>query len=510
MSTNHHHSVGNGVSHHYESGDENWALQAQIEDLTAQLTRTASITKAITDLLSSISDRLDILESRSTDEEVLPQPSDFARQPEAETGQEVGEDDFDDFTVSEISGHAEEHASSPIIVPQSELEDALRIVTKACGRQPGDYTSLLRIQSGRREVNLSCFNGEVLLSQSVFADVPVPADFAVPARQMRELIKALPDSSIAMEIEETRVLVRCESFSQGLEVGSAESFPEFDYGAEDLMLEVPCGLFHQALARTEYIAERSAGDARTYRQGVYLEHRDGITSIVATQGHTLGAYDIETGEQFGNVTLLIPQAAAKLLLEHTPAEGGGKVKVFQRDGFAFFEVPQFITGNRTKVLHIPLLIGARLLTEKYPEWRRILHCDGESSLTVDAKVLSTTVKRVTVGLKDAVVGLSAQQGLLTVAGRKGDDIHASQSLTAEREGQNTEIALSAEYLTGVLDRLSGEVTLQISSPTQPQDRCCGAPQLPIHNNAGPPVGLAVFHGHPQHMGVAFQLLRRIQ
>jgi DNA polymerase-3 subunit beta len=310
---------------------------------------------------------------------------------------------------------------------------------------------------------LTVYATDLELSLKSSISVVSDGDFegVVPARLFYDTIRSLDDTSITIDVEErNRLKVNWGkgevtiSYIDSSEFPEIPSFPTDDNEAADIFsISMKGTELKYALDKTSFAISKE--EIRPAMMGTLFEFSEEGLRFVATDGHRLvnllfTNVSTETAGNFivaGNVTSILQ----KVLDER-------EVKIY------------FSQSHATFILNDMELI-ARLISERYPDYKAVIPLENEYTLIVNPKELLSSVKRMMLftAIKMRKVKLALSPDKIEVSA-EDIDLGASgkEEVASAYDGEPMEIGFNATYLSDVLSHLSDneEVHFKLHTPNK--------------------------------------------
>ena len=279
----------------------------------------------------------------------------------------------------------------------------------------------------------------------------------LPARQIMDVTRCLPDTVIRMESEETTSSVKIlyDDSQINLKGYPPDQFPALPEVAEQSSFAVAQGLLKEMIRQTIYAV--SQDKTRPLFTGVLFEHGEKFR-LVATDTHRLALREAESA------------AAA----DQEDAQKPENVIV---PGSALVELVRIMRGEeetvqvKTSKSHISFhmkdtLLVSRLITGQFPAYRQIIPNHFSARLTMNTQDLNNALNRAALLINEEApvlrFNLEEGQSLISVNTLSG---WIKETLKASYQGEPMEIFFNARYLLETLRVIPGEeVTLNFTSP----------------------------------------------
>lgn len=198
---------------------------------------------------------------------------------------------------------------------QENLARGLSIVGRAVSTRstlPVLANVLLATDEGR--LKLSATNLEIVITCWVGAKVEEEGAITVPARTISDLVNALPQEQVQMELqEETHTLhlacARTEANIRGID---HQEFPLVPQADDDPRVRLDPAEFKEMINQVAFAA--ATDDARPTLTGIYTHIEPGQVTMASTDGFRLSVRSLETGDGISDERILIIPARALIEL----------------------------------------------------------------------------------------------------------------------------------------------------------------------------------------------------
>ena len=296
---------------------------------------------------------------------------------------------------------------------------------------------------------------EVGVSVSAAADVSAEGRAVLPGRLLLDVVRALPEGQVSIELRaaEGDVELRSGSATFHLRTLRTEDFPPLPEPAADGKVKLPVGAFVATVATVVRSASRD--ETRPVLTGVLVSAVGAELLMVATDSYRLSVkrtrLEAEIASSFeANVPARALQELARIAGED------GELTLSLRDGQVVFELPG-------------ALLCSRLIDGQFPNHRQLLPENVEHELRLSTAEMASVVRRVSLlAQKNAPLRLSFAEGELTVSAETPDVGEARESLPVPFHGESFEIGFNPEFLRDGLESVeSDELVLKLINPVRP-------------------------------------------
>ncbi len=333
-----------------------------------------------------------------------------------------------------------------------ELKIGVQELSRALARSQGivEKKSTMPILS---HVLLDAAKGDALHVAATDLDVSVSSDHAcevlkegrvaVPAKQLFEIVKALPEREAVLKRAQNNYLEVKSGAAEFRLVGlPAEDFPALPRFDKVHLVKVEPRPLLEMIELTAFAV--SSDETRYNLNGVFFEPAGGTLRTVATDGHRLSLAERKLpGEFHVKKGVILPRKGLgemkKLLLE---AEDG--------------EAKLGFVENSAVVQRPGVKLVMRLIEGVFPDYRQVIPKQGEKSFSVGRDRLLDALRRVSLVSSDKAhaVKLELGPGLLRVTSQNPDLGEAKEEVPVEYQGEPLKIGFNARYLIDVLGALA--------------------------------------------------------
>jgi DNA polymerase III subunit beta len=310
-----------------------------------------------------------------------------------------------------------------------------------------------------QELTLSSFDYDVSAQASLPVTVEEEGSVLVPGRLLTEITRSLPPRRVEVRVDASRTIVTCGSAQFSLLM-----LPEEDYPALPEMPPsigtVESDVFAAAVAQVATAAGRD--DTLPALTGVRVEIERDTLTLVATDRYRLAVRELRwnpaqpelsaavlvPGKALSDTARALTSGAEVSIALALPGESG--------DGMIGFEG----SGRRATT---------RLLGGEFPRYQALLPEHVNATAELPAALLSESVKRVAlVAERNTPVRLSFSAGQLLLEAGTGDEAQAAETLEANYEGEDTQIAFNPQYLLDGLTAMDSDtIRISFTAPAKP-------------------------------------------
>ncbi|HET8732695.1 MAG TPA: DNA polymerase III subunit beta [Anaeromyxobacteraceae bacterium] len=352
-----------------------------------------------------------------------------------------------------------------------ELKIGAQELARALGRSQGIVEKkstmpilshvLLEAKKGGM-LHVSATDLDLSVSSEHPCDVQKEGALAVPAKQLFEIVRALPEPEVTLKKAGNNYLeVRCGPSEFRIVGLPAEDFPALPRFEKVPFVDVTPAELLEQIDRTSFAA--STDETRYNLNGVFFEPKGPVLTMGATDGHRLalsekplaGDYALKRG-------VILPRKGLhelkKLLSESVDAAAE---KPETKLGFA----------ENSAVYRRPgVVLAMRLIEGMFPDYKQVIPKQGEKIVKVGRLRLLETLRRVSILASDKAhaVKLELSAGVLKVLSQNPDLGDAKEEVPVEYAGEPLKIGFNARYIMDVLQVLrSNEIVFELADDLSP-------------------------------------------
>ncbi|WP_437277810.1 DNA polymerase III subunit beta [Sorangium sp. So ce375] len=295
------------------------------------------------------------------------------------------------------------------------------------------------------------------------ADIKTGGTVAVPARDLLERVKAMPDGPIQITTTEgahTSLKAVGSPRRYTLPGLPGSEFPQLPAPAVDApSLELPVEQLALLITRTHFSI--STDETRAHVNSALFEWAGDRVRMVTTDGHRLSKMEATVSGSSATATMLIPLKAItelRRLAEEARAEKETPMVAITQSGpNAFFN----IAGMQFSV---------KLVDAQFPPYQQVIPSVTERSVRAPRVAFAEALRAIALAANDRTGGvkLSIAPGTLRITSESPDTGAGFDEIAVDYSGPEVTIGFNAKYFLDVLASIDDEeVILGISGELDP-------------------------------------------
>lgn len=330
-------------------------------------------------------------------------------------------------------------------VSSAELLKAIMDVSKAIPAKsalPILENFLFVLKGNNLEITAS--DQELTLRTNISVNSNAQDDsIAIPARQILELIKAIPDQPITIKTtSDSSFDCLWNNGNSSLPYFPAEDFPEIKGAGFDAQkVSFPAESLVDGINSTVYAT--ADDEMRPAMNGIFFDIDTTSTTLVASDSHKLMCYTTSDVQASEKSSFILHKKPANVLRSIIAKEDGNVEISFDSSTVVF-------TCGGTMMV-------CRQIVGKYPKYRDVIPQNNANVLKIDRVQFLNTIRRVAVcankasnhikfELKDGQIEITAQD--------LGFAIAAYEKINCDYSGEDLAIGFKSSFLIEILSNLS--------------------------------------------------------
>ena len=314
------------------------------------------------------------------------------------------------------------------------------------------------------ELHVAATDLYVSISGRMAAKVNRPGSVALPARDLFDRIKAMPEGDIQLVVKEggaTTIQATASARRYTLHGLPGADFPALPTPAEDAPeIEIAPETLAKLISRTHFSV--SNDETRPHLNSALFQCDQDRIRMVTTDGHRLSKMEIVVEGLQAKTTMLLPLKAInelRRLAEEASLSDPVQsfVKISQTGPNAFFDIAD-------------IRFSVKLVDAQFPPYEQVIPAVTDRAVRVPRVPFFEALKAVGLAASDRTGGvkLAASAGILRVTSESPESGNGFDQVEVDYNGPDITVGFNARYLQDVLGAMdSDEVTLGLSGELDP-------------------------------------------
>ena len=356
-------------------------------------------------------------------------------------------------------------------------KDLLKLVTRMQGVAERKSTmpvlsNVLLAVDGPNALRLAATDLYLAIAGKMSAEVNKGGSIAVPAKDLFERVKMMPDGPIhiATHDNSTTTLKAAGSARRytlrGMPGDDFPPLPAPAEGAPTLALEVE--VLQQLIAKTHFSI--STDETRAHLNSALFEWDGDIVRMVTTDGHRLSKMEVKVTGRQASATMLIPLKAIQELRRlcdeamsdagsRDASKDGGKpqIQITQSGSSAFFQ-----SGGMT--------FSVKLVDAQFPPYAQVIPQTSDKKVKVPRAAFADALRAVSIAASERTGGVKVtiSKGTMRITSESPESGDGFDEVPVDYAGPDITIGFNAKYFLDVLGSLEEEeVVLGLSGELDP-------------------------------------------
>jgi DNA polymerase-3 subunit beta len=357
-------------------------------------------------------------------------------------------------------------------------KDLLRLVTRMQGVAERKSTmpvlsNVLLAVDGTNALRLAATDLYLAIAGRIPAEVNKGGSIAVPAKDLFERVKMMPDGPIHVATHDNATTTLKAAGTarrytlRGMPGDDFPPLPAAAEGAPTLALDVE--VLQQLIAKTHFSI--STDETRAHLNSALFEWDGDIVRMVTTDGHRLSKMEVKVSGRQASATMLIPLKAIQELrricdeaLAEVPSKGDpGKdatrpqLQITQSGSSAFFH-------------GAGMTFSVKLVDAQFPPYAQVIPQNSERKIRAPRAAFADALRAVSIAASERTGGvkLTLAKGTMRITSESPESGDGFDEIPVEYAGPELTIGFNAKYFLDVLGSLEEEeVILGLSGELDP-------------------------------------------
>lgn len=265
----------------------------------------------------------------------------------------------------------------------------------------------------------------------------------VAARKLVDILRALPESDVALSLANKKMAVASGKSRFQLQTLPAEEFPTIAQADFTADFTLPAARFKYLLSMVHFAMAQQ--DIRYYLNGMLMVVEGNTVRAVATDGHRLALCEVSKDEAApGKIEAIIPRKTIIELLRLLPDN----------------EEPLRVqmAANQIKLTFGDIELISKLVEGKFPDYQRVVPANNTKTFLIGREDLMHALQRAAILTTDKFKGVRwvLTDGSLKINSTNADQEEAQEELEVDYAGDTLDIGFNVTYLLDVLGNLKNE------------------------------------------------------
>lgn len=237
---------------------------------------------------------------------------------------------------------------------------------------------LLEADESTGTIQLFATDLEVSALAEIGCDIEQGGKMAIPAKNIAEIIRFLPDEEIQFSSKDNFCLINCLQSKFKLNCADPEDFPIPPQRDWEQSFTMDAGLFSKMIEKTSFAVSEQIG--RPAFSGILWELEDDLQKMVATDGKRLAKYETKLPIKTGKKSVIMPVKGANLI-RRIINEEEKDLRVLTEESSISFDY------NGYKIF-------SRLIEANYPDYEAVIPYNNSKTVEINVDTFTNAIRRV--------------------------------------------------------------------------------------------------------------------
>lgn len=349
---------------------------------------------------------------------------------------------------------------------QENLAKGLNVVGRAVStRSTLPVLANVLLSTDENRLKLSATNLEIVITCWIGAKVEEEGATTVPARTFADLVAALPQEQVHMELaKETETLhISCARTEANIKGIDAQEFPLVPEAEGDTRIRLEAPVFKEMISQVTFAA--ATDDARPTLTGIYTHFEGDTITMAATDGFRLSRRSAQfPGYMEKPRTIIIPARA----LDELARIMSDNVEEF------YLMMPE----DRNQIVFDleTVVLVSQLIDGNFPDFESVIPKQHKTRTVLQTASLLKAAKTADIFAREAShtarihiePGNEMSGGYAVISATSVETGDNEAQVDAEVDGEAVELSFNVKYLTDVLSVVgTPQVALETTSSVEP-------------------------------------------
>jgi len=342
---------------------------------------------------------------------------------------------------------------------RSELLDLILFSSKAINQKTTTFILNGVLLEADKKLNIFSTDLETSIKSTIDVKIEEKGKVVVPAKILISILKSLKESKINIELnkETNQIQIISEKAHFNLNTLSLEEYPAFPETKKQNPIKMELGEFTTLISKVQRAT--SQDESRAILTGILMEIEDGTLTLVATDSYRLARINKELKTKGTEIKIIVPSKVLESIIKNDFKKTELEI-VLEENQIIFYLKKEGELKNT---------IISRLLSGKFPEYKKLLPGEMKHNIIVDKEKILDVVRRISSISQDNIpIKLIINKGKITAAMDIKEIGSSSEDFEIAYGEEKMEMAFNPYYLIDGINMMDGKnIILSIEEPLKP-------------------------------------------
>ena len=342
---------------------------------------------------------------------------------------------------------------------KTDLLQAVQIVAKAVSnKQQTPILSGIYLNANENKLELQATNYEISFICQIEAEIEEPGSLVLSGKYLQEVSRKFPGETVNILTENNNNIAILKSNMTKFTLRSmpVEDFPKIKKFPGESNLTIRDITLAKLIKKTSYSC--SSDETRPIFTGCYFRANESDITMAATNTHRLAVKKDSIEGSAEKIEVIIPAKVLNEIIHFVDTEAPSDINITCSKKLISFEY-----GN--------IYMASRLIEGQYPDYTKVIPNSFATHAKISTAELAAAVDRVAlISRSDEynIMRFEFSNNSIHISSNNPDIGNAEETISANIDGPDINIAFNAAYIIDVLKNTDGDnITFALNKPLNP-------------------------------------------
>jgi len=293
---------------------------------------------------------------------------------------------------------------------------------------------------------------EVYISIRIPAKMEEEGKFCVNAKKISDILKLLSGNEVNIDVDKNILRIKSGKTNYKLPTFVPEDFPKMPEFQENNAFYISGVSLLRGISSVMYASSKES--SRYALSGVAFSMKGNIIDFVATDGHRLALYRVNTDQNLEKNILIVPQKALNELKKLITGLEDIEISYVDSESMLFFKSKEW-------------LLATRLVEGAFPDYEAVIPESYNIEIVLNIEEFENALKRVSVVIDSDIkpVVIRLEDNKMIIKTPSSEENQAEEQLDIEYNQEPFEIGFNSKYIIDALEPIEEkEFIIRFTSP----------------------------------------------
>lgn len=334
-----------------------------------------------------------------------------------------------------------------LLVFQEQLARALSLASKFLPSRTTVIPSLqsFLLQATKDTITLTASDLEATITVTIPGKIEKEGKTLLPAKTTTSLLSTFSGEKISLEQDQSNLVMKGDKARVSLRTESIQDYPQIESQGFEETFGINRKTIEDIVKRIVFAA--SHDQTRAVLTGILIAPQEEGTRFVATDGFRLSLLTKKEEKISGKDSVVVPARVLTAVVDAWQGQEGESVEVSVSN-----------KKNQIRFILPQVSINARLVSGSFPDYRKIIPTESQTTVTVSRDELLRAVKFASVIAREAAntVRLSVNDKEMVVSANAAQTGTNQITIPIQKKGDSVDVAFNYRFLLDLLSAGSEE------------------------------------------------------